>query len=259
MNLNDYLLVKAFSSAEYREKFNNGDIYLNSTLYFWQLENAFQQDREGEVFSQEGKGYIIKDNGEFKKAVSKSSSTDDVLTNIRKDNSGKIILETSNFSLSIVGYLCCFYLLPKSAVSFNKNSLSITSIQERQDLTLFLNNYLHEAKNHDFYVSIYDASTFCNTFCKGMIEKGYELSFGEVIYKNIDYETKITQYQKRDINSIIFTKPTNFSYQKEFRIFLYKPNEPVKDNITESGINVERSRLGSFDYTKLIQDKISIK
>lgn len=251
MNLNDYLLVKAFESAKYRDQFNNGDIYLSSTTKYWKLENAFQQDREGGVFQQEGKGFLLKTNGSFPKILANSSTVDDVLKNLASESAGEVLAETADFSLRLEGYLCCFYLLPKSAISFTQSTLSITSEQELKDITEFLNRYLSESQTHDFYVSIYDAAIFCNIFFKAMNEKGYKIAYGQVEYKDIDEATKVALYQKGDGYSILFTKPTKYSYQKEFRIFLSKPNEPAKDHVTENGIDVEKSRFGSLDYAYL--------
>ena len=252
MNLNDYLLVKAFETAEYREQFNNGDVYLNSTLYFWNLENEFQHDKEGIIFQQEGRGYVVNANNDFKTILAKSSSLDDIIRHMDSEKVGEIISETKDFSLRIEGYLCCFYLLPKSAVSFTKNTLSFRSEHERNNLAEFLNRYGSESRTHDFYVSIYDAFTLCNVFIKGMSDKGYNAAYSQVSYKDIDMATKIALFQKGDYNSIIFTKPTKYSYQKEFRILLTKPNEPIKEHVSERGIEIKESSLGSFDYVNLI-------
>ena len=252
MNLNDYLLVKSFKSAERRSQFNNGDIYLSSTDRFWKLENAFQQDREGCIFQQKGTGYLLKTNGCFPEILAKSSSLDDIIKFLDAENAGEVLAETADCSLRLEGYLCCFYLLPKSAISFTQNMLSITSEKERKDITEFLNKYLSESTTHDFYVSIYDAAVFCNIFFRAMNAKGYKIAYGQVNYKDIDEATKIALYQKGDGYSILFTKPTKYSYQKEFRIFLSKPTEPIKEHVTESGIDVEKSRFGSFDYSSLV-------
>lgn len=72
MNLNDYFLLKVFSKSDYMESFNNGSVYLNSTSYFWNMENAFQQDKEGLVFQQSDKGYLIKTKPGFENIISKS-------------------------------------------------------------------------------------------------------------------------------------------------------------------------------------------
>ena len=60
MNLRDYFFVKCFETANYRESFNDGtNIYINSTAHFWKLENAFQQDFEGMILKQSGKGCVF--------------------------------------------------------------------------------------------------------------------------------------------------------------------------------------------------------
>lgn len=252
MNLNEYLLVKAFECAEYRDQFNKGDIYLKSVSYYWNSENAFQQDKEGSIFQQEGRGYLIRANDDFKAILDKSSSLDDIIRHMDSEKAGEIISETKDFFIRLDGYLCCFYLLPKSVVSFTSNTLSIRSEHERNNLAEFLNRYGSESRTHDFYVSIYDAFTLCNVFIKGMSDKGYNAAYSQVSYKDIDMATKIALFQKGDYNSIIFTKPTKYSYQKEFRFFISKPNEPIKEHITVGSIDIEKSRFGSFDYANLV-------
>ena len=224
IDLRDYLLVRAFKCAKYREDFNNGDIFINNATNYWNLENEFQQDKEGCVFSQSGKGFLIKTNSEFKNALHGFSKYNAVLTYLKEKNAGEILAETKNFSIGLDGYLCCFYLLNKSDVSFFQNVLSITVI-------------------------------FCNIFFKGMSERGYKIAYGQVKYKDIDETTRIELYKKGDLNSIFFTKPTKYSYQKEFRLLLIKPNEPIEHHVTEHGINIEKSRLASFDYSDLIGAK----
>lgn len=255
IDLRDYLLVRAFKCAKYREDFNNGDIFINNATNYWNLENEFQQDKEGCVFSQSGKGFLIKTNSEFKNALHGFSKYNAVLTYLKEKNAGEILAETKNFSIGLDGYLCCFYLLNKSDVSFFQNVLSITSKQEREDIAEFLNKYLESVDTHDCYVSIYDAVIFCNIFFKGMSERGYKIAYGQVKYKDIDETTRIELYKKGNLNSIFFTKPTKYSYQKEFRLLLIKPNEPIEHHVTEHGINIEKSRLASFDYSDLIGAK----
>lgn len=252
LNVNDYLLVKAFESAEYRAQFNSGSIYLNSSAKFWELENAFQQDREGEIFRQEEIGYLMEANEDFPKILEKAATLDGVLKCMKEENAGEIIAKTENFSMKLEGYLCCFYLLPKSAVSSAQNTFTINSEQEHYEIREFLNRYLNEAFSNDFYVSIYDAVAFCNVFFKGMNEKGYKINYGKVKYEDIGEAIKIDCYRNGDLNSIIFTKPTKYSYQKEFRIYITKPNESVKDHIIERGFDIESCRVCSFDYANLI-------
>jgi len=254
MNLNDYYLVRAFSCFEYREGFNTGNnVYLRSASSLWERENAFQQDKEGMVFEQSGKGFLIAAKPEFKNIVLESSSVEEILQRAAKENMGQVLCETSNFNFKLDGYLCCFYLLPKSNVKFTQTTLSITTEEARKDIAFFLEQYLNESDTHDFYVSIYDAVTFCNIFLRGMYDKGYQFSYGSVKYKDIDMMERIRLFQNGDYNSIIFTKSTKYSYQKEFRIFLAKPNEQIQDHISESGIDIFNSILGSFCYNDILK------
>ena len=251
MNLNDYFLVKAFSRPEYMVSFNSGNIYLNSTSYFWKLENTFQQDKEGEVFHQTGKGFIIKARPGFEKIVMSSSSVEQIINRASEENFGKVICETAEVTFRLEGYICCFYLLPKSDVSFTQSTISITSEKARRDIAYFLEKYLNESTTKDFNVSIYDAVTFCSIFFEEMKKKGYRLTAGAVEYKNNNEIQKIKQFQNKDFRSILFTKPTQFSYQKEFRIFINNANEQVKENILVGGVEVYKSLLGSFNYDNI--------
>lgn len=76
-------------------------------------------------------------------------------------------------------------------------------------------------------------------------------SYGQVKYEDIDEPTKIMRYQNGEGYTILFTKPTEYSYQKEFRIVVTKPNEQMKDHIIEIGIDIGSCRFGSFDYVDL--------
>lgn len=254
MNLNDYLLVKVFSRQEYMKSFNEGNVFLSSTQYFWDLENSFQQDKEGLIFQQSGKGYILKTVPEFEKIIITSSSVENLISRTNQDNLGEVICETSDFLLGINGYICCFYLLPKKDVIFNKNVMSITSKTEREDIALFLERYLNELETKDFYVSIYDAVIFCNIFFKEMKEQGYKVTYGKVKYDDIDEIQKIRLYQNRNFQTIVFTKPTRYSYQKEFRIFLRSPDKEIKEHTVANGGVISNSLYCNFGYSNIIDN-----
>ncbi|MBR0483567.1 MAG: hypothetical protein IJJ69_02170 [Oscillospiraceae bacterium] len=256
MNLNDFLLVKVFKKSKYMEDFNNGNIYLNSTSYFWNLENTFQQDKEGAIFQQKGRGFLFKGNDAFLNILWKSSTVDDVIKYTKEENVGQLICETTEFSFRLNGYLCCFYLLPKKDVSFTGNIFSIITEDAKKDITIFLEKYLNESENHDFYATIYDAEQFCNIFTNGMRNKGYQTIYGKVNYKDIDEAAKILLYQKGDLQSILFTKPIIYNYQKEFRILLNKPSEETKGHISENIIGIEKSIYGSFCYDCIKNKKV---
>lgn len=254
MNLNDFFLVKAFNRPEYMESFNNGNIYLNSTSYFWKLENSFQQDLEGLIFHQLGKGYVFIANPKFEKLVKVSSSLEELKKRAIEERLGKVLFETTEVSSRLDGYICCFFLLPKSDVSFTQSTMSITNEKAKRDIAFFLEKYLNDSKTNDFHVSIYDAVTFCSIFFQKMKGKGYELFWGTVKYKDIDEMQKIRLFQNQNYASILFTKPTRFSYQKEFRIFINNANEQVKEHILVAEIDVYKSLLGSFSYDNIIND-----
>ena len=256
MNLNDYFLVKCFKKSDFREGFNSGsNIYINSMGYYWKLENTFQQDHEGLVFQQEGEGYLIRATPEFEDVIKAANSLEDIKRGIGK--LGEILCETTDFFVSINGYICCFYLLSKKDTHLQNNIMSLTNEKARNDFALFFNKYLEESEEDkpDFFASIYDATAFCNIFCSGMSNKGYAVTCRDVEYKDLDTLQRIRLFQKNEIASLVFTKPVKYSYQKEFRIYLSKKGENTKDHISERGIDISRSIVGSFDYKKLIKAK----
>lgn len=95
------------------------------------------------------------------------------------------------------GYICCFYLLTKSEVSFTKTFLSILSETERKDKALFHEKYLNDSTAKKFYASVYDADTFCKWFCSGMESRGYEIIMGAVKYKDVAMIERIKLVQER--------------------------------------------------------------
>lgn len=247
MNLNDYYLVKAFGKSEYMKDFNSGNIYLNSTSYFWNLENTFQQDKEGLVFQQSGKGFLLKAREGFEEILKNVSSSEELVEKAEKENIGEVVCETLNGSFRLEGYICCFYLLPKNDAIVKKNTMFITNEIAREDFIYFLEKYIDESTTNEFYVSVYDALVFYNIFAEEMKKKGYGLTYGMVKYMDINETQKIELFQK-NYKLILFTKPTGYSYQKEFRMFIDTPNEQVKEHILLDKIEINKSLLYSFGY-----------
>lgn len=259
MNLNDYYLVKVFGKPEYMKDFNSGNIYLNSTSYFWELENTFQQDKEGLVFQQpyNKKGVFLSAKEGFEEIVKNSFSLEEIIKKSEEKNCDKVICETLNFSFRLEGYICCFYLLPKNDVTIKENRMFITSETAQKDIDVFLKKYLNEAKTKEIYVSIYNAVNFYNIFAENMKKRGYGLTYGIVKYKDIDERQKIELFQQ-NYKLILFTKPTQYSYQKEFRLFINTPNEQIKKHILLDKIDIHKSLLGSFCYANIRKKLISL-
>lgn len=255
MNLNEYYLVKVFSKEKYMTDFNSGkNIYINSTNFFWKLENAFQQDEEGAIAHLPEGGYLIKTTPDV---IHNSNSLDEILNCCNEKNKGQILAKASEFSLRLNGYICCFYLLPRKSVKFSKNTMSFRDARELKDFHLFLEKYIESSNNNDFYVSIYEPNTFCEIFFKGMKEKGYEIIYGKVKYKeNSDLE-KIRLYQSNEYAATFFIKPLFYNYQKEFRIFITKQNEQIKDYISENNIDIFNSVIGTFSFKSLSNTEYS--
>ena len=246
MDLNNYYLVKAFSKYEYMTEFNNGNVYLNNSSYFWNLENSFQQDNEGVIFQPEGNLYIFQSSKNVPEILKNYSNSKDAIEHLCKENLGKVIAEISNPIISLDRYLCCFYLLPKKDVSMANDSITFITEKERNDLEQFLINYLNASNAHDVYACIYNVATFLNIFSNAMINKGYSINYRQIEYKDIDGKTKLSLLKNGDIESLIFVKPTKFSYQKEFRIALTKSGDYSKTSILEKVEGIEKSIICWF-------------
>lgn len=245
MNLKDFFLVRCFENSEYRQDFNSGKtIYINSTSHFWNIENTFQQDFEGVIFRQVGEGVLFKAKPGFEKYIKSAKTYNEIRR--KADEYGEILGETDSFSLSINGYIYCFYLLPKSCVNFIDSKMFFTNEKAKKDFAYYLQKYLME--NKDFYGCIYDATAFCNIFRNGMLSRGYNCGFGAVEYKDLGLFQKIELFQNKQIEKLVFTKSLKYSYQKEFRFFLSPQNGEYGDHISESGINFCSSIVGTFDY-----------
>ena len=78
-----------------------------------------------------------------------------------------------------------------------------------------------------------------------MISKGYDLIKGSVKYKDVDITQRIKWLQEKNFESIAFAKPTEYSYQKEFRIYLNKECENPDGHISENGIEIYNSVSGT--------------
>lgn len=135
--------------------------------------------------------------------------------------------------------------------------MSFRDARELKDFHLFLEKYIESSNNNDFYVSIYEPNTFCEIFFKGMKEKGYEIIYGKVKYKeNSDLE-KIRLYQAHEYAATFFIKPLLYNYQKEFRILITKQNEQIKDYILENNIDIFNSVIGTFSFKSLSNTEYS--
>ena len=85
-------------------------------------------------------------------------------------------------------------------------------------------------------------------FSQGFKSKGYSIKYGIVSYSDVTVEKKIEALKNSDYKTLIFTKPTKYSYQNEFRIFLPQKDDVLKDYLSESGIDMRPSVVASFVY-----------
>lgn len=251
MCLNDFYFARCHKTFKYFEDFDNGNIYLNSTSHFWKLENTFQQDKEGEIFSQMGRGYFVTVKSiDFKNIIKNASNFQDVENVIKDDKVCNIIGETSDFSMKIEGYLCCFYLLPKKDVKFISSSgIEFSNMQSKDDFENYITKYIKETKQHEIYLSIYDAEAFCRVFCYVMEQRGYSIRYNKVTYKDLPYLQKIELYKSGNFDDLIFTKPIKYKYQKEYRLFISPPNDNFKDHIIENNIDISNTIIAHYNCT----------
>ena len=256
MELKDYYLVKCFTTKKYRDNFNNGiDIHINNNRQFWNKENTFQQDLEGVVLRQNGNGYSFVPKKGYEPIVEK-------IVNESQKSSSKQIIDTladcidvlgktTDLTISVDGYICCFYLLPKKDIQFDITDNSIAFSDEvNEKIIYYISDYARENKKHGekSYVSIYDAYTFMFLFSKGLKSKGYSIKYGAVSYSDVSVEKKVEALKQFDFKTLLFTKPTKYSYQNEFRIFLPKKDDVLNDYLSESGIDMLPSVVASLVY-----------
>ncbi len=244
MNLNDFYLVKCFDKQEYLDAFNSGTLYLNSTVYYWKLENTFQQDYEGLVFRQEGKGYLIAADSEFGNIVKKANSLSDIMESM--SGHGEVMGETTGFSILINGHISCFYLLPKKDVQIENGVLKFTNPQAENDLRFFFQKYLEEKKS--IFAGLYDASRLCTILSKHFKDREHELTWGIVEYEDLSSSEKINAFRNGEIGKIVFTKSLSYKYQKEFRFFISSRTASTQDPIIEKGIDVTSCLVGIFIF-----------
>lgn len=240
----NYYFLHCFSQEKYRDEFNSGEkIYINSMQYFHNLEDDFQRDFEGGVVSQlqNRKGWMLK----AKASYNVNEAIEKVINNELKDD--EWIIPTSDFKFYINGYIFCFTLIPKRYLEFRDNKIVFN---EKHDISsgfrYLLNQYTKDSKYT--YISIYNAQLFMETFYPQMANKGYKISYGCVDYENLTQELKCKYYSENNIYKLIFTKAEKFNYQNEFRIFLHKTGEEVKNHIEETGIDLQSSVVNNLVY-----------
>lgn len=240
MNLNDYFFAKCFKEIDYLKSFDNGNIRFGNVEEYWKSENKFQQDKEGEIISQIGKGYIVKAKSpNIGHIIKNHSYFQDVEKAIKNDKICNIIGETSGFSMKINGYLCCFYLLPKKDIkAIANNGIEFIHKKAQDDFEQCIAKYTKELKKEETYVSIYDAYPICKIICDTMKQRGYDIMGNIVTYKNLSIGQKVELFQNRKFSDLIFTKSLDFEYQKEYRLFVSYKDGNMNDHITETGIDI---------------------
>lgn len=245
----DYYLIKCYNREEYRSDFNKGILYFKELSFFWKVENEFQQDKEGVIFSQrpDCSSFLYDINSIQSRCVSELMKTGNIIDGIEIVKSkGKQIAEIENLCLNITGYLSCFYLIPKECLKISNKKIDISPINEYNNFFYFLNEY---AKEQGYtYVSIYNASQLIEKTCYALNDKNYDFTFGCITYEDVDELTKIKWFSEKQMQKIVFTKPFNFKYQKEFRFFVSPQNKTTDDSISIISDSLESTVISSLVY-----------
>ena len=258
MELKEYYFVKCFTAKKYRDDFNNGvDIHINNNRQFWKKENTFQQDYEGMIFKQNKFGSLIiakQGCGDIVDNIIKNSLNSSYNSVMEELEEYVYSMETKDFSISVDGYICCFYLLPKSEIEFDIENMTFGFSDETKQGSFI--NYIHEyalenkKHEHKSYVSIYDAYAFMYFFSKGLESQGYSITYDKISYSDVTVSQKIQALKTLDYKTLLFTKPTKYSYQNEFRIFVsQKNNEELKNFLSVNGIDLNQSVVATFSYS----------
>ena len=240
----NYYFMRCFSNEEYRDAFNNGEkIYINSTKYFHDLEDNFQQDFEGGVFRQlpNTRGILILS----KSKITLNEAVEKVVEN--RFSNGELFFRTSDFKVYINGYIFCLTIIPKSYIEFRENEIVFNENHNIRDGFYHLLNQYTNDKGYT-YVCVYDAEHFMRIFYESMSNRGYNICYGCIDYQSISLEEKIQYYVQHDIEKLVFTKDEQYSYQNEFRLFFQKTNHENPDHIEETGIAMQPSVVKDMVY-----------
>ena len=119
-----------------------------------------------------------------------------------------------------------------------------TNSTEQNDFNYFTQEYLKS--NNSYYGSIYDAQLLRNILCNEMIKRGYSIVCNKVEYNTLSMEERINFFLNRNFDKLIFTKPTDYAYQKEYRIFFTKENDDA-EHIEEKRIILNKSLIANFE------------
>ena len=245
----DYYLIKCYGQEKYQSDFNKGILYLKSLSYFHNVENSFQQDKEGMIFQQAEKsvGTFYKVGPNERAIVSDLMKKGNVAEGVKvlKEKCHQTA-ETKDLYMNVNGFLCCFYLIPKKCLSISKNNIDILPLREYANFFYFLNSYA-EQQGYTYF-SIYDASILISKICQALDQENYDFTFGSVTYRDVGDQTKIKWFLNNQIAKIVFTKPTRLEYQREFRFFVSPKNQTTGDSISITADSLESTVVSSLAY-----------
>lgn len=190
-------LLKFGSHDDIMDLYENGTVYFNSIDYFQNLE---EQGLRGDNYE-----------GTFQ--IRNFTEEDKITLKIKDPKSGKSFKLYSNnthlreFYKDVKGNIYCMY------------SLRLSALIDTERITI--NNRVKDFGSH--FVIINNTKRFLDKVCIELKKKGISYKIGLVNY-----------YDRKKINCELgtFDKPTEFEYQKEYRIVLYRDSlKPIKVSI----------------------------
>lgn len=216
--LNDYFLMRLFSSQQYLTKFIEGEVFFNNIMNYREMSNSFQGD--------EKEGTIIAETNPFEMYINYDTP--------RVQYIGK----TKNLILSLNGYACCFFLLPKEFFNINNGELEYdTNSPYLSDVKQCMNEY-NDGKP---FFCIVDAYNFLNNIGSCMKEIGCGFVASPIEYKDMSTTERVSLYRNKQYIDLVMTKPTKYKYQNEYRIFIHFHPNGINDHTFISNVNVKET------------------
>lgn len=219
--LKDYLFLRCFSTEEYMDSFLSGKcLYMNSAQKFWHIENGFQGDPS--------ECCVISPNDKVQCSWWVGSG-----------KPKEKLCDINHFRFSIQGFLYCMFTIPKNFFKAENGELFYDRDNTiHQDFITTLNQYRANTNTGCSFICIFDAFQFMNRIGKYFELHGIDFACGWISYKNEDLLTKMQHIKEKQFEKIVFTKPEEYKYQREFRIFVSNGAQE-NDALKLAGISIE--------------------
>lgn len=175
------LLLKVFENREFAEKFISGEIYCNSFHFFSNIE----EDGKLRADKYEGASYII---------------------NPKEDTIDRYFKNKFNNDVEIFSL---YFNKNKNKKMLSTYSIRRNEVKKDKYISLYIDKRMMKLGN--YFVVIYDKDKFLERLKKEVEKIGVKYRIGGVKYKDIK------NYTGRWDN---FTKPLEYSYQKEYRVVI---------------------------------------